>query len=203
MVSVDRRQLRRKCATPPLGMDRIITDHHSVDSTSSAIPVVIPTDGLFISFPGSVRAGVAYKLAEAVSLSVGGSSSNCLTWRPGYHSGYGPIGQREPASGPAGLDKLNTAPRLTSRADALRPLARNDRRRGGQLFPRSRLNSAGRLDHAMVSYRLLTTDRCRGPGDRRRSGGATATAKLTQLGLEEARERPWLRWGYPLIMVGA
>lgn len=197
-----------------LGMDVIITDHHSIpQSLPPAAAVINPrrTDSIY-PFRELSGAGVAYKLAEALSLYTGDEQASAEDYAD--LAALGTIVDVVPLTGEnrllarRGLDMLNTAPRL-----GLRELMRAARLTPGQVDAEDisysigpRLNSAGRLDHAMVSYRLLTTDSLTEAQEIAEALEMQNThrQRLTQEGLERAREKASAQIKrYPLLMVGS
>ncbi len=182
-----------------LGMDVIITDHHAVpEALPPAIAVVNPhrRDSAY-PFRDLCGAGVAYKLAEAVSLSMDNGDYDVEDYLD--LAALGTIADMVPLTGEnrllarRGLEKLNTSPGL-----GLREMMRSARLTPGALDADSvgfsiapRLNSAGRLDHAMVSYRLLTTASLTEAQEIASVLEAQNAhrQKLTQMGVDEAREK--------------
>ena len=197
-----------------LGMDVIITDHHATPGTlPPAVAVVNPhrSDSSY-PFPELCGAGVAYKLAEAVNLSMENGDFDVEEYID--LAALGTIADMVPLVGEnrllsrRGLDRLNSSPRL-----GLRELMRSARLTPGMIDSDAvsfsiapRLNSAGRMDHAMVSYRLLTTDSL---AEAQEIAGMLeaqnlSRQRLTQQGLEEAREKAVAQVErYPLIMIGS
>lgn len=149
-----------------LGMDVIITDHHAISKVLPPALAVVNPRRPDSSYPYRevCGAGVAYKLVQALgqSLDNGGVSADDYV----DLAAVATIVDMVPLTGEnrllarRGLDALNTSPRL-----GLRELMRTARLTPGRIDSEAisysigpRLNSAGRLDHALVSYRLLTTD---------------------------------------------
>ncbi|MDD5082009.1 MAG: single-stranded-DNA-specific exonuclease RecJ [Dehalococcoidales bacterium] len=146
-------------------LDIIITDHHTVpEAMPPAVAVVNPrrNDSRY-PFPELAGVGVALKLLQALFQSVG---------QPQTLDGLadlvalGTVADMVPLVGEnrylvkRGLEQLNTAPRL-----GVREIAARTGLVAGHLDTDSicwilapRLNAAGRLAHAMSSYRLLLTD---------------------------------------------
>lgn len=197
-----------------IGLDVIITDHHAIPpALPAAVAVVNPhrPDSAY-PFRELCGAGVAYKLAQAVALSMENGSfdvEDCLDL-----AALGTIADLVPLVGEnrflvrRGLDLINQSPRL-----GLRELIRTARLTLGAIDAESvayslapRLNSAGRLDHALVSYRLLTTssiEEAQEIADVLEVQNAQRQ-KLTQSGLVEAREKALAQVErYPLVMVGS
>lgn len=148
-----------------MGLDIIITDHHTpLPEVPSALAIVNPK--LFNSnYPYSqlTAAGVAFKLLQALFQGVGKEK------QPDELMdlvALGTIADVAPLLGEnrylvkQGLKLINTAPRL-----GIKEMIIQTGLNIGSLDTESiswvlapRLNAAGRLAHAMTSYRLLTTD---------------------------------------------
>jgi len=147
-----------------MGLDIIITDHHTpLEELPTAVASVNPkrTDS---AYPSNDLAGVgvAYKLVQAL---YSGSGKESQAEDLLDLVAIGTVADIMPLTGEnrflvkEGLVKLNAAPRLG--ISHLMNQARLDK---GRLDAKSiswvlapRLNAAGRLEHAMTSYRLLTT----------------------------------------------
>ncbi|MDP2728051.1 MAG: single-stranded-DNA-specific exonuclease RecJ, partial [Dehalococcoidia bacterium] len=197
-----------------LGMEVIITDHHSIpDVLPPALAVVNPrrADSAY-PFRELSGTGVAYKLAEALSLYLNNGDANVEDNLD--LAALGTIVDMVPLTGEnrllarRGLDMLNTTPRL-----GLRELMRVARLAQGRISSETisysigpRLNSAGRLDHAMVSYRLLTTDSLTEAQEIAKilEVQNTQRQRLTQEGLDSAREKATTQVKrFPILMVGS
>ncbi|MDP2660174.1 MAG: single-stranded-DNA-specific exonuclease RecJ, partial [Dehalococcoidia bacterium] len=197
-----------------LGMDVIITDHHAVpEALPPAVAVVNPLrrDSAY-PFRDLCGAGVAYKVAEAVTLSMDSGDFNVEDYLD--LAALGTIADMVPLTGEnrllarRGLDKLNTSPGL-----GLREMIRTARLTPGTLDADSvsfsiapRLNSAGRLGDAKVAYRLLTTDSLIEAQEIARflEEQNADRQRLTQMGVDEAREKAEGQVGRDrLIMVGS
>ncbi len=148
-----------------LGLDIIITDHHTVPQTMpDAIAVVNPkrADSTY-PFPDLAGVGVAFKLLQALSRALGkpGSLDKTIDL-----VALGTIADVVPLLGEnryfarRGLEQLNTSPRV-----GIGELVRQCGLSGGRISSDDvswvlapRLNAAGRLEHALTSYRLLLTE---------------------------------------------
>ena len=150
---------------PRIGLDLVITDHHEViGPLPEALAVVNPKrrDSAY-PFRELAGVGVAFKLLQAVFRATG---------REGQENAFldlvalGTVADMVPLLGEnrylvkRGLEVLNATGRL-----GLRKMIACAGRELGQLDAESiayvmapRLNAAGRLDHASVSYNLLTVD---------------------------------------------
>jgi single-stranded-DNA-specific exonuclease len=148
-----------------LKMDIVITDHHTpLPEIPEAVAIVNPkrTDSSY-PFTELTGAGVALKLLQAVFESLGKreQADEMLDL-----VALGTVADMAPLSGEnrywvkQGLKLLNTSPRL-----GIREIITQAGLSMGSLDAESiswiiapRLNAAGRLAHAMTSYRLLMTD---------------------------------------------
>lgn len=148
-----------------LGLDIVITDHHTpLAEIPPAVAIVNPKRA-DSSYPFSelTGAGVAVKLLQALLESLGreGQLDEILDL-----VAVGTIADMAPLSGEnrywvkQGLKLMNTSPRL-----GIREIIAQAGLTPGSLDAESiswiiapRLNAAGRLAHAMSSYKLLTTD---------------------------------------------
>jgi single-stranded-DNA-specific exonuclease len=148
-----------------MGLDIVITDHHTApDELPVAVASVNPKRA-DSAYPTAELAGVgvAYKLLQALYSGSGKESrlEDLLDL-----VAIGTVADIMPLTGEnrylvkEGLKRINDAPRLG--ISHLLDQTRLDR---GRLDTKSiswvlapRLNAAGRLEHAMTSYRLLTTD---------------------------------------------
>ncbi len=147
------------------GLDLIITDHHSpLDELPPAIAVVNPKRA-DSAYPLSELAGVgvAFKLLEALYQGMGKEK---LLDEMLDLVALGTVADMVPLLGEnrylvkQGLKLLNTVPRLGIREMSdlagLNPGSLSSESISWVLGPR--LNAAGRLEHAMTSYKLLITD---------------------------------------------
>jgi single-stranded-DNA-specific exonuclease len=193
-----------------LGLDIIITDHHTPpDELPPAVAVVDPkrADSTY-SFNELTGAGVALKLLQALFQGVGREDeTDDLT----DLAALGTVADLAPLIGEnrylvkKGLEQINHAPRL-----GLRQMAAGTRLEIGSLNTDSiswtiapRLNAAGRLAHAMTSYRLLTTD---SPEEARElsawlDGKNRERQQLTERACARAREQVLERELTPLLLV--
>jgi single-stranded-DNA-specific exonuclease len=148
-----------------LKLDIIITDHHTpLPEIPPAVAVVNPkrTDSAY-PFPELTGAGVAGKLLQALLQGIGKEEQ-----LDGLFDlvALGTVADMAPLSGEnrylvkQGLKLINTTPRL-----GLREIISQAGLSPGSLDAESiswiiapRLNAAGRLAHAMTSYKLLMTD---------------------------------------------
>jgi len=148
-----------------IGLDIIITDHHTpLEEIPPAIAVVNPKR-IDSNYPGSELAGVgvAFKLMQALFQSIGREKQpEALI----DLVALGTIADMVPLIGEnryfvkQGLSLLNASPRL-----GIREMITRTGLTIGSLDPESiswviapRLNTAGRLEHAMTSYKLLMAD---------------------------------------------
>ncbi len=151
-----------------LGLDMIITDHHSVPSTLPEDVVIInpKQPGCAYAFKDLAGVGVAYRLAEALLAAARklGQSDGDPDPRPFLDLvAIGTVADMVPLVGEnrvlarAGLERLRSAPRVGVR-ELVRvsdtPLAAVDSVTiAFRLAPR--INAAGRLDTAQATFRLL------------------------------------------------
>lgn len=148
-----------------LGLDIIITDHHAVLPTLPSSLAVINPRRADSSFPFAelAGAGVAFKLLQALLQSVG--RENYLEQLMDLVA-LGTVIDMMPLRGEnrylvkRGLQAINQTSRV-----GLRELALKAGLRLGAIDVESiswilgpRLNASGRLDHAITSYKLLTTN---------------------------------------------
>jgi single-stranded-DNA-specific exonuclease len=147
------------------GLDIIITDHHSVPtSLPPALAAINPKrGGSAYPFAGLAGVGVALKLLQAL-LQVTGKERRLHEFLD--LAAIGTVADLVPLVGEnrylvkRGLEVLNSSPR-----PGIRELVRSAGLKMGRLDTQSicyalgpRLNAAGRLAHAMLSYELLMTD---------------------------------------------
>jgi single-stranded-DNA-specific exonuclease len=195
-----------------LGLDLIITDHHTPpDEIPQAKAVINPklpdSDYPFSELAG---VGVALKLMQALFRGLGKEQHlNELA----DLVALGTIADRVPLLGEnrylvkKGLERLNVSPRLGIRElisrSGLNAASLDSDSVSWTIAPR--LNAAGRLEHAMGSYRLLMTDSPdearelaewleQKNGERQRS-----TAKV----LAMAREQVLAQGDLPILIIGA
>ena len=192
------------------GLDLIITDHHTpLDELPSAIAVVNPkridSDYLLSELAG---VGVAFKLLEALYQGMGKEE---LLDEMLDLVALGTVADMMPLLGEnrylvkQGLKLLNTVPRL-----GIKELTTLSKLNSGSLSSESIswvlgpcLNAAGRLEHAMASYRLLMTD---SPDEARKLASwleekNTERRKLTTVALGKAREQILDKGVTPLLIV--
>jgi single-stranded-DNA-specific exonuclease len=154
-------------AADQLGLDLIITDHHTVGpQMPRAVAVINPKQpGCVYPFKQLAGVGLAYKLAQALlrttdpPLTLGEDDLVDLV-ALGTVADVSPLVDENRALVVHGLERLNTAPRLGIKAlmgqADLKPGAVNSWKIGFALAPR--LNAAGRLESAKAAYELLVTD---------------------------------------------
>ena len=144
-------------------LDIVITDHHlPLEELPPAVAVINPKrrDSHY-PYTELAGVGVAYKLLQALYVSLGREKEleNLLDL-----TAVGTIADMVPLTGEnrllvkKGLDKLNSSPRL-----GIQEIL-NQAKVSGEITPERvswvlapRLNTPGRLEHAMASYTLLTT----------------------------------------------
>ena len=148
-----------------MGLDIVITDHHTVPpQMPPAIAVVNPkrADSLY-PFPELAGVGVAFKLLQALFRSLGKDSDMAAFLDL---VALGTVADMVPLLGEnrylvkRGLEVLHTTERLGLREMARCagiPLSGIDQGIISWVLG-PRLNAAGRLDHASMSYDLLSTD---------------------------------------------
>jgi len=192
-----------------LGLDIVITDHHTpLPEIPPAVAIVNPKlAGSAYPFTELTGAGVAFKLLQALYQSVGreGQLEELVDL-----AALGTVADMSPLQGEnrylvkEGLRLMNRNPRL-----GLRALIDQAGLSGGSLDAECiswmiapRLNAAGRLEHAMSSYKLLTTD---SSTEARRLARwleqkNTERQKLTSSTLMRAREQVLSRGILPLLM---
>ena len=150
------------------GLDLIVTDHHSVgDDLPPALAIINPKQpGCLYPFKDLSGVGVAYKLAQGLLLAreLNGIPAEVTANDLLDLVALGTVADLVPLLGEnrelvrRGLEKLRTSPRPgveALMADAsVRRGAVDATAIGFRLGPR--LNAAGRLEHAMLAYNLLT-----------------------------------------------
>jgi len=192
------------------GLDIIITDHHTpLDELPPAIAVIDPkrTDSSY-PFSGLSGVGVAFKLLQALYQSTGKEDQldNFLDL-----VALGTVADMMPMLGEnrylvkQGLESFKESPRL-----GIKEMAEITRLDTGSIRTEDiswilapRLNAAGRLENAMASYRLLTTDR---PQEAQELAlfleeKNTERQKLTSIALTKAREQVLSKGITPLLIV--
>lgn len=150
-----------------IGLDVIVTDHHHPPATlPAALAVVNPKQpGCPYPFKDLVGVGIAYKLVQALvkqGLSLGGLRGRDLldVVALGTVTDMGPLRGENRVLVKAGLDAINASERPGLKA--LIEVAGLTRGKvtssdiGYMLGPR--INAAGRLDDAVLAYKLLLAD---------------------------------------------
>lgn len=194
-----------------LGLDIVITDHHIPgDEIPPAKAVVNPKlSGSKYPFRELAGVGVALKLLQALFRGMG--KENQLDGLTDLVA-LGTVADMVPLLGEnrylvkRGLELLNTSPRLGIRemqAQSGSKTTHIDAESISWLIA-PRLNAAGRLEHAMGSYRLLTTDsaeEARGLAKWLEQTNAERQ-KLTATILEKARQQVMTQLDSPLLIAG-
>ncbi|MBM2827393.1 MAG: recJ [Dehalococcoidia bacterium] len=149
-----------------IGLDVVVTDHHSIHEGLPPAVAVVNLQRSDHSYPFRDLCGVgtAFKLSQALREASGGSpycDDDFLDL-----VAIGTVTDVVPLTGEnrylvkAGLGVMNSSPRLGLRAlverAGLTPGKLDASHIGYSLGPR--INAMGRLDHALVSYQLLSTD---------------------------------------------
>ena len=145
-----------------LGMDVIVTDHHTPPPTlPKALAIIDPKiDGSTYPFRELTGAGLAFKLMQGLYSHLGKDWSEELLALAaiGTVADLGPLRGENRAIVKAGLLQLrrSRSPGLNAiyRTAGLSPKAIDSEAIAFMIAPR--LNAAGRLQHAISSYRLLT-----------------------------------------------
>jgi len=193
-----------------LGLDVIITDHHTpLEEIPPAVATVNPKlPSSSYPFSELTGAGVAFKLLQALFESIG---------REGELDGLvdlvalGTIADISPLLGEnrylvkEGLKLINSTPRLGLR-EIINQAGLNSREsldaESISWIIAPRLNAAGRMEHAISSYKLLLTD---SPKEARRLAGwleekNAERQKLTSAALAKAREQVLAQGISPLLI---
>ncbi|MBE0415456.1 MAG: single-stranded-DNA-specific exonuclease RecJ [Dehalococcoidia bacterium] len=195
-----------------MGLDIVITDHHTVPrQMPPAIATVDPkrADSSY-PFPELAGVGVAFKLLQALLSSVGKEKDLAQFLDL---VALGTVADMVPLLGEnrylvkRGLEVLHNTSRLGLREMARRagvPLSSIDTEAISWVLG-PRLNAAGRLDHAIISYDLLSTDSSE-EAQRLASlleGKNAERQRLTEAVFDKAREK-LIATGTdpPLLMVG-
>ena len=149
------------------GIDTIVTDHHlAPEGPPPACAVVDPqlSDSLY-PFPGLTGVGLALKLDQGLYQSIGWDDAH---WQSqllplaalGTVADVAPLLDENRSIVRQGLQELSRAPtpglKAMMRSARLEGRVPDTETIGWVLAPR--LNAAGRMDHANVSYQLLVTD---------------------------------------------
>jgi single-stranded-DNA-specific exonuclease len=194
-----------------MGLDIVITDHHTpLPEIPPAVAIVNPKlAGSAYPFTELTGAGVAFKLIQAFYQSIGREEplEELIDL-----AALGTVADMSPLLGEnrylvkEGLMVMNHSPRL-----GIRALIEQAGLSGGNLDSECiswtiapRLNAAGRLEHAMSSYKLLMTN---SPIEARRLARwleqkNTERQKLTASTLARAREQVLSRGISPLLLAG-
>jgi len=194
-----------------MGLDIVITDHHTpLPEIPPAVAIVNPKlAGSAYPFTELTGAGVAFKLIQAFYQSIGREEplEELIDL-----AALGTVADMSPLLGEnrylvkEGLMVMNHSPRL-----GIRALIEQAGLSGGNLDSECiswtiapRLNAAGRLEHAMSSYKLLMTN---SPVEARRLARwleqkNTERQKLTASTLARAREQVLSRGISPLLLAG-
>jgi single-stranded-DNA-specific exonuclease len=150
-----------------LGLDVIVTDHHQPPATlPSALAVVNPKqEGCGYPFKQLVGVGIAYKLVQA--LVKGGQSLGGVRGRDlldvvalGTVADMGPLQGENRVLVRAGLEAINstTRPGLRALIDAAGLVRGKITASDISFMLAPRLNAAGRLDDAVIAYKLLLAE---------------------------------------------
>jgi single-stranded-DNA-specific exonuclease len=178
-----------------LGMDTVVTDHHTVSSgLSSAVATINPRrpDSEY-PYPDLTGAGMAFKLAEALYESAGRDRPERLLELAalGTVADVGPLTGENRHIVKMGLERLNATRSpgilaLMGRA-ALKPGSVDTSSLSFKIIPR--LNSAGRLGDARASLDLLTAESAEvaEPLAARLERDNDERRRLTEQGMVEAR----------------
>ena len=146
-----------------MGLEVIITDHHTPPTQlPSAVSIVNPKlEGSIYPFPELSGAGLAYKLLQGLYIYLGRSFSKELAGLAvlGTVADLAPLMDENRSLAKMGLAELNR-----TNQPGLLALYRQAGIRSGDIDTEAisfkiapRLNAPGRLEHASLSYRLLTT----------------------------------------------
>jgi len=192
-----------------MGLDIVITDHHTpLPEIPPAVAIVNPKmSSSTYPFTELTGAGVAFKLLQALYQSVGrGDQLEELV----DLAALGTVADMSPLLGEnrylvkEGLMMMNYKPRLGISAliDQAGLSGRNLDAESISWMIAPRLNAAGRLDHAMTSYKLLMTD---SPVEARRLARwldqkNAERQQLTASTLARAREQVLSRGIFPLLI---
>ncbi len=194
-----------------IGLDVIITDHHTPLETIPAATAVVNPKLVESSYPFTELSGVgvAFKLLQALFDGVGKQKKlDELT----DLVALGTVADMVPLLGEnrylvnRGLRVLNASPRLGLR-EILAGVGLETSRLDAESISwviAPRLNAAGRLEHGMSSYRLLTTA---APDEAHELATwleqkNTERQNLTAMAWDKAREQVDSRGISPLVMVG-
>ncbi|MBI4295729.1 MAG: single-stranded-DNA-specific exonuclease RecJ, partial [Chloroflexi bacterium] len=194
-----------------MGLDVIITDHHTpLDILPPAVAVVNPKlEGSDYPFPELAGVGVALKLLQALFQSVGKEQQ--LDQLADLVA-LGTVADMASLQGEnrylvkQGLKLMNSSPRLGLR-EIIAQAGLNSTRLDSESISwviAPRLNAAGRLEHAMSSYQLLTTD---SPEEARELATwleqkNAERQRLTTTAVSKAREQVTAQGILPLLITG-
>jgi single-stranded-DNA-specific exonuclease len=194
-----------------MGLDIIITDHHiPSDKLPDARAIVNPKlPGSRYPFSDLAGVGVALKLLQALFRGMGKERQLIeLT----DLVALGTVADMVPILGENrylvknGLERLRTSPRIGIRELLSQAGSSPDRLDAGSIswIVAPRLNAAGRLEHAMGSYRLLTTDSLTEARELASwlEGVNAERQKLTAKIFMEAREQVLTQLDAPVLIVG-
>ncbi len=194
-----------------LGLDVIITDHHTPSDDIPQAKAVINPKLIDSKYPFSDLAGVGVALKLLQALFWGLGKERQLSELADLVA-LGTIADRVPLLGEnrylvkQGLERLNTSPRLGIREliaqSGLNATSLDSESVSWTIAPR--LNAAGRLEHAMGSYKLLMTDspeEARGLAKWLEQKNAERQ-RLTAKTLARAREQVLAQGDSPILIVG-
>ncbi len=192
------------------GLDIIITDHHvPPEQVPPAVAVVDPQlPGSAYPYHELAGVGVAYKLLQALLINLGkdGLADGLLDL-----VALGTVADMMPLLGEnrylvqRGLDVINAAPRL-----GIREIMAQANLTAGNVASENiswviapRINTASRMDHALPSYELLTTDSTERAQELAAwlEGKNAERQRLTRTSVAAAREQVVARGVQPLLMV--
>jgi single-stranded-DNA-specific exonuclease len=193
------------------GMDIVITDHHTpLETIPPAAAIVDPKRGDSVyPFPQLTGAGVALKLLQALYQSIGKEApleTIIDLVALGTVADVAPLLGENRYLVKQGLRLINNSPRL-----GLREIIASAGLETGNLDAETiswiiapRLNAAGRLAHAMTSYRLLMTDSPREAQAMARwlEQKNSERQRLTEKAMARAREQVLAREISPLLFAG-
>ncbi len=194
-----------------MGLDIVITDHHTpLPEIPSAIAVVDPKlPNSNYPFPELAGVGVAFKLLQALFQSIGKDEQLERLMdlvALGTIADMSPLVRENRYLVKAGLELINANPRLGIREMITRAglsIGRLDTEAVSWVLA-PRLNAAGRVAHASVSYNLLMTESTE-EANRLASlleEKNTERQELTALAVAKAREQALAQGISPLLVVG-
>jgi single-stranded-DNA-specific exonuclease len=197
-----------------MGLDVIVTDHHTVpDALPPAVAVLNPkrVDSVY-AFRDLAGVGVAYRLVQALSQISGGAASACRLDPESYLDlvALGTVADIVPLVGEnralvrdgLGLLRLGARPGTRALADAagIRMDGIESRDIAFRLGPR--LNGAGRLEHADLAYRLLMCESLETAAELAAHIDGINTARQTLLENQVAMARASLALDRSVLLVG-